>query len=68
MGNPAMLCAFRTRKMTAAYGHALPYRLVSPLITAHIGTDISVLLIGDVFVAQGISVPISRGGPPLALE
>lgn len=62
MANTRMLALTRLRYDSAFYGHAAPFNgmewigprqlCVKPIIT---GVD---------FVAQGISVPISRGSPP----
>jgi hypothetical protein len=70
MGHNAPFCAFRTRALTStgAYSHAMPCALITSISTIRLGSDIFLFTLGDIIVAQGISVPIFRGGPPLAIE
>ena len=51
----------RLRDNNIAHGHAMPIGLM-PQSKSNIGVLIGV----TVFLAQGISVPISRGSPPIS--
>jgi hypothetical protein len=63
MANTRMLALTRLRYDSALYGHAAPFSgrelIIDPRLLCVQGT-----ISGPVFVAQGISVPISRGSPP----
>ena len=59
----------RQREMLLAYGHAMPSNLLlcgndAPIGISGFGWS-AVRLAPATFVAQGSSVPISRGDPPL---
>jgi len=52
----------RLRNDSALYGHAMPFELVKLCITGGTRNNFS----GPIFVfAQGRSMPISRGSPPI---
>ncbi len=52
----------RLRNDSALYGHAMPFDLVKLCITGGTRNNFS----GPIFVfAQGRSMPISRGSPPI---
>lgn len=63
MANTRMLALTRLRYDSALYGHAAPFsgrELTGPRLLC-----VKLIISGpDFFVAQGISVPISRGSPP----
>ena len=63
MANTRMLALTRLRYDSALYGHAAPFsgrELIGPRPLC-----VKLIISGPVFlVAQGISVPISRGSPP----
>jgi hypothetical protein len=63
MANTRMLALTRMRYDSALYGHAAPFEgrgLIDPRLLC-----VKITISGPVFfVAQGISVPISRGSPP----
>ena len=57
-----LLSATRLRPNVARYGHALPFDLVKLCIMGGTANNFS----GPIFVfAQGRSMPISRGSPPI---
>jgi hypothetical protein len=61
-GQTKWLSIIRLRNESAYYGHAMPFDLVKLCIID--GT--SNILNGPIFVfAQGRSMPISRGSPPI---
>jgi hypothetical protein len=64
VSNMQLLYLYRLRDQKIAYGHAMPFTL----ILAKGGVCSALLVAPAIFVAQGISVPISRGGPPLLFE
>ena len=62
MANTRMLALTRLRYDSALYGHAAPFEgrgLIDPRLLC-----VKITIAGVDFVAQGISVPISRGSPP----
>jgi len=62
MANTRMLALTRLRYDSALYGHAAPFsgrELIGPRSLC-----VKLTISGVDFVAQGISVPISRGSPP----
>ena len=62
MANTRMLALTRLRYDSALYGHAAPFsgrELIGPRPLC-----VKRTISGVDFVAQGISVPISRGSPP----
>ncbi len=63
MANTRMLALTRLRYDSALYGHAMPFsgrELIGPRLLC-----VKLIISGpDFLVAQGISVPISRGSPP----
>ncbi len=62
--NAQLLSKTRLRgPITVAYGHAMPCDLEWNICDAGMR-----LLAPITFVAQGITVPISRGGPPVLTE
>lgn len=61
------ICLGRLRDPKTEYGHALSVGVSTLTIHDDIGLGVFCLL-PIAFVAQGISVPISRGGPPLLYE
>ena len=64
MANTRMLALTRLRYDSALYGHAAPFSVRELLINPR-SLCVKLTIAGPVFfVAQGISVPISRGSPP----
>ena len=62
MANTSMLALTRLRYDSTLYGHAAPFegrKLIGPRSLC-----VKLTIVGVDFVAQGISVPISRGSPP----
>ena len=62
MANTRMLALTRLRYDSALYGHAMPFGGMG-LTDVH-QLCIKLIISGPDFVAQGVSVPISRGSPP----
>jgi hypothetical protein len=57
-----LLSATRLRPNVTRYGHAMPFELVKLCIMGGTANNFS----GPIFVfAQGRSMPISRGSPPI---
>ena len=57
-----LLSITRLRSNSACYGHAMPFDLVKLCIMGGTSNNFS----GPIFVfAQGRSMPISRGSPPI---
>ncbi len=64
VSNMQQLYLYRLRHQKTANGHAMPFTLTP----ANGGVRNASRVAAIIFVAQGISVPISRGGPPLLFE
>jgi hypothetical protein len=64
VSNMQQFYLYRLRDQRTANGHAMPFTL----ILANGGVCTAPRVAAITFVAQGISVPISRGGPPLLFE
>ena len=62
MANTRMLALTRLRYDSALYGHAAPFSGREWIDPRHL--CVKLIISGVDFVAQGISVPISRGSPP----
>ncbi len=60
--NVQLHCMTRLRGLTTAYGHTMPIDLKCTI------GDGGMLFAPVTFVAQGISVPISWGSPPISSE
>ena len=62
MANTRMLALTRLRYDSAFYGHAVPLSGMEWIGPRQL--CVKLIISGVDFVAQGISVPISRGSPP----
>ncbi len=62
MATTRMLALTRLRYDSALHGHAMPFGGVK--LTGPREICIKLTISGVDFVAQGVSVPISRGSPP----